>query len=32
MTTPEKLIFLRGNRTQAEVAKGIGITTSAYSN
>ncbi|MDY5700889.1 MAG: helix-turn-helix transcriptional regulator [Lachnospiraceae bacterium] len=32
MTTSEKLVLLRGNRTQSEVAKGIGITTSAYSN
>lgn len=32
MTTSEKLILLRGNRTQSEVAKSIGITTSAYSN
>ena len=32
MTTPEKLILLRGDRTQSEVAKDIGITASAYSN
>ena len=32
MTTSEKLIALRGSKTQSEVAEGVGITVSALSN
>ena len=32
MTTSEKLISLRGSKTQSEVAEGVGITVSALSN
>ena len=32
MTTSEKLIALRGGKTQSEVAEGVGITVSALSN
>jgi len=32
MTTAEKLVSLRGEKTQAEVAKALGISVSALSN